>query len=78
LQMLCPVASARSSAFGPPCTLQGPPRRARMTREADGRLDPVRKLASTIERAPRLPAVATDIAPGTDHYLYRASSPSTH
>ena len=27
---------------------------------------------------PRLSAVAIDIAPGTDHYLHRASSPSTH
>jgi hypothetical protein len=78
LQVFCPVASARSSAFGPPCTLQGPPRRARMNREAEGLPGPVRKLASTIERAPWLSAVAIDIAPGTDHYRYRASSPSTH
>ena len=49
-----------------------------MTREADGLLDPVRKRASTTEGAPWLSAVAIDIAPGTDHYLYRASSPSTH
>ena len=49
-----------------------------MSREAEGLLGPVRKLTSTIERAPWLPAVATDIAPGTDHYPYRASSPSTH
>ena len=48
-----------------------------MNREAEGLPDPVRKLASTIERAPWLPAVAIDIAPGTDHYPYRASSPST-
>ena len=49
-----------------------------MNREAEGLPDPVRKLASTIERAPWLPAVAIDIAPGTDHYPYRASSPRTH
>jgi hypothetical protein len=49
-----------------------------MNREAEGLPGPVRKLPSTIERAPRLSAVAIDIAPGTDHYRYRASSPSTH
>jgi hypothetical protein len=49
-----------------------------MNREAEGLLDPVPKLASTTERAPWLSAVAIDIAPSTDHYLYRASSPSTH
>ncbi len=66
------------SSFGPPCTLQGPLHRARMNREAEGLPGPVRKLASTIERAPWLSAGATDIAPGTDHYPYWASSPSTH
>ena len=35
-QVFCPVAPARSSAFGPPCTLQGPLHRARMNREAEG------------------------------------------
>jgi hypothetical protein len=49
-----------------------------MNREAEGLPGPVRKLASTIERAPWLSAVAIDIAPGTDHYPYRASGPSTH
>ena len=49
-----------------------------MNREAEGLPGPGRKLASAIERAPWLPAVAIDIAPGTDHYLYRASGPSTH
>jgi hypothetical protein len=49
-----------------------------MNREAEGLLDPVRKFASTIERPRWLSAVAIDIAPGADHYLYRASSPSTH
>ena len=48
-----------------------------MNREAEGLPGPVRKLARTIERALWLPAVAIDIAPGTDHHLYRASSPST-
>jgi hypothetical protein len=48
-----------------------------MNREAEGLPGPVRKLASTIERAPWLSAVAMDIAPGTDHYPYTASSPST-
>ena len=52
LHVFCPVASPPSSAFGPPCTLQGPLRRARMNREAEGLPGPVRKLASTIERAP--------------------------
>jgi hypothetical protein len=78
LQVLCPVAPARSSAWGPPCTLQGPLYRARINREAEELSGPVRKLTSTTERASWLPAVATDIAPGTDHYPYRASSPSTH
>jgi hypothetical protein len=77
LQVFCPVALARSSALMPPCTLQGPLHRARMNSEAEGLLGPVRKLASTIERAPWLPAVAIDIAPGTDHYPHKASSPST-
>ena len=77
-QVLCPVAPARSSAFAPPCTLPGPLHRARMNQEAEGLPDPVRKPASTIERPPWLPAVAIDIAPGTDHYPYRASGPSTH
>jgi len=45
---------------------------------SEGLPGPVRKLASTIERAPWLSAGATDIAPGTDHYPYWASSPSTH
>ena len=49
-----------------------------MNREAEGLPGPVRKLASTIERAPWLSAVAIDIAPGADHYPYRASGPSTH
>jgi len=49
-----------------------------MNREAEELPGPVRKLTSTIGRAPWLTAVATDIAPGTDHYLHKASSPSTH
>lgn len=35
----------------------------------------MRQLASTIERAPWLPAVATDIAPGTDHTIQRERRP---
>src|SRR5262249_38911540 len=39
---------------------------------------PVRQLASTIERAPWLSAVAIDTRPGAGPYPYRARSPSTH
>jgi len=72
----CPGAliGFRASLHAP----RAPLHRTRMNREAEGLPGPVRKLASTIERAPWLPAVAIDIAPGTDHYPYRASSPSTH
>src|SRR5262249_8906408 len=77
LQAFCPVAPRPSPALGPPCTLQAPLHRARVTREAKDSPARGRKLASTIERAPWLSAVATDIAPGTDHSPYRASSPST-
>src|SRR5262249_51403293 len=49
LQVFRPVAPARSSALGPPCTLQGPLYRAQINREAEELPDPAGKLTSTIE-----------------------------